>query len=95
MIVEKNEVKDVVKDEKVFIEEELYQEIKTKLNKNNDYFSEKEIKRYIKNWFDFLIKLFYNLYIFKIVCQIVCQNNYYTDENIRKSELYKNRLNRS
>jgi len=95
MIVEKNEVKDEVKDEKVFIEEELYQEIKTKLNKNNDYFSEKEIKRYIKNWFDFLIKLFYNLYIFKIVCQIVCQNNYYTDENIRKSELYKNRLNRS
>ena len=84
MIVEKNEVKDEVKDEKVFIEEELYQEIKTKLNKNNDYFSEKEIKRYIKNWFDFLIKLFYNLYIFKIVCQIVCQNNYYTDENIRK-----------
>lgn len=49
MIVEKNEVKDEVKDEKVFIEEELYQEIKTKLNKNNDYFSEKEIKRYIKN----------------------------------------------
>lgn len=52
-IVEKNlftkkEKKDVVKYEKVFIQEELYQAIKTKLNKNNDYFSEKEIKRYIK-----------------------------------------------
>lgn len=31
----------------LFIEEGVYQQIKTKLNKNNDYFSEKEIKKYI------------------------------------------------
>ena len=45
----KKEVLNAVKDERVFIEEELYQKIKTKLNKNNNYFSEKEIKIYIKN----------------------------------------------
>lgn len=48
-IVEKNVVLDEVKKENVFIEEGVYQEIKTKLNKNNDYFSEKEILKYIKN----------------------------------------------
>lgn len=47
--VEKNVVLEKVKKEKIFIEEGVYQEIKTKLNKNNDYFSEKEILKYIKN----------------------------------------------
>ena len=32
----KKEVLNAVKDERVFIEEELYQKIKTKLNKNNN-----------------------------------------------------------
>ncbi len=45
-------MKDVVLDEvikeKVFIEEGVYQEIKTKLNKHNDYFSKKEIKKISK-----------------------------------------------
>ena len=53
MKVTKDVVLDVVKDERVFIEEKLYQKIKTKLNKNNDYFSEKEIKKIYQKliWF--------------------------------------------
>lgn len=48
IVEEKNVVVDEVKKEKVFIEEEVYQEIKTKLNKHNDYFTKKEIKNISK-----------------------------------------------
>lgn len=49
IVEEKNVILDGVKEEKVFIGEGVYQEIKTKLNKHNDYFTKKEIKKYIKN----------------------------------------------